>query len=90
MIETRMNATETEYFFNSIFCTFSRDTTPFLMDEEVPTLLSSELDDSAPRLIAESEKSQNAPRVPVTLITGFLGSGKVCIPVRSTNFDAQI
>lgn len=48
------------------------------MDEGIPELVTSEVADLAPELAPMAIEEPNKARVPVTLITGFLGSGKVC------------
>lgn len=47
------------------------------MEENVPDLVSSEVADLVPELASVVTEETNKARVPVTLITGFLGSGKV-------------
>lgn len=47
------------------------------MEENVPDLVASEVADLVPELASVATEEANKARVPVTLITGFLGSGKV-------------
>ena len=49
------------------------------MDDEIPMLVSQEDSDLVPELAPLTLTRQNLSRVPITLITGFLGSGKVCM-----------
>lgn len=47
------------------------------MEDEVPDLVTQEGGDLAPELTPVEVITESTPRVPVTIITGFLGSGKV-------------
>lgn len=52
------------------------------MDEDIPTLVDQDSDElvasMAPLTLGDNKEPEKLPRVPVTVITGFLGSGKVC------------
>jgi hypothetical protein len=50
------------------------------MDDEVPSLVSQDLDDLAPELAPIDITVEHKSKVPITVITGFLGSGKVGKP----------
>lgn len=47
------------------------------MDDDIPELVTQDASDIAPTLASVDIITDSTPRVPVTIITGFLGSGKV-------------
>ena len=56
------------------------DAPPLLEEDEAPELLceEDEAEDGQPSVPAKHEQGTATSRVPVTIITGFLGAGKVC------------